>query len=333
MDVLNAITLNNDWKPSLETNWEALCSELRDSSLSGDFYYRSHSIIPNSFQEYFQREWLGQNVANTLLWGEIYRFAGRFEERGVRPVLLKGPSLHEDIYEDIGQRAMSDVDLLVLGEDFEKAFHILIEDGYELKDEIKWKANDNKADFIKKNKDGFYLRIELHKTLYPRVENWDYQFTPAKQEPYYKLGVEDHLVFLIYHLAYQHTFQKLHWLVDIDRYLRVFEKQINWEIVEKKMRRLKIETAYRSVLFACSCYLRTPVGNRMLRLNIIQRFFFKTFLTPEFLVKGWNLRLNYYFLKHFLKGSFIKAFEYNLLWGINNLQQKLKGVFIKGNSF
>jgi len=62
---------------------------------------------------------------NTVLLQELERILAAFEKAGIAVIVLKGAALAQTVYEDIGLRPMSDIDLLVRPEDVWRATHLL----------------------------------------------------------------------------------------------------------------------------------------------------------------------------------------------------------------
>ena len=66
-----------------------------------------------------------------LLYNELQTVLKTFNAAGIDVIVLKGAFLAELVYENIGRRAMGDIDLLVKKEDLEKVKQELIQLGYQ----------------------------------------------------------------------------------------------------------------------------------------------------------------------------------------------------------
>jgi hypothetical protein len=70
---------------------------------------------------------LGQN---TLMYQELERILAALDEAGLPVIVLKGAGLAATLYEDIGLRPMSDLDLLVKEKQFQEALELICSLGY-----------------------------------------------------------------------------------------------------------------------------------------------------------------------------------------------------------
>jgi hypothetical protein len=70
---------------------------------------------------------------NLVLFNELSKVLRVFQDHGIPVIVLKGAALANSVYDSIGERPMSDVDLLVHPEDREKIIAMLEQAGYEFK--------------------------------------------------------------------------------------------------------------------------------------------------------------------------------------------------------
>jgi hypothetical protein len=134
-------------------------------------------LIPPDAQARLQQSYL-RTLARSMRLYEAFREVGTaLNNAGIKFVALKGVYLAEALYEDIGLRLFSDIDLLVTEEDGERSLEVLREVGY---------ANpDNKiimTEFIEKNKEIVHydpiikgdVSVEIHIKLHRTTK--DYHF-------------------------------------------------------------------------------------------------------------------------------------------------------------
>lgn len=306
-------------------NWNMVQQNAFQQRVSGDIFYRFNEQLPANVRDEFKQHWLGQTVAALIYQNELTRLASAFEEHKISPVILKGPALQTGAYDDPGQRPITDLDLLISPKELPKMKEILSSHGYQYEDDIPWEANCHKQNWIYPQGEGQSpLRIELHTRLFakePKDLKWKFEdYTIA---PYRTLQLTDNLVFLIGHLAYQHTFARLWWLIDIDRLLRK-NGNVDWVEFENKVKLLRIENSTGATLFALLKILRSKieVPSKFLNKHIHRRVW-KYLLSADFLEAPKKFPIRYYLLKHFLKRSFLEALRYDFFWLINMVRHKV----------
>ncbi|MHB9056343.1 MAG: nucleotidyltransferase domain-containing protein [Paludibacteraceae bacterium] len=114
----------------LVRNWDVLAGNLMERGVAPLFYEKLSKLPDRLLIPYECREKLRQSGYRTLSRGmvlyEVFRnVATAFTSNGIQVVALKGIHLSEKLYEDIGLRQFSDIDLLVSREDGEKCLQIL----------------------------------------------------------------------------------------------------------------------------------------------------------------------------------------------------------------
>ncbi|GAB4524424.1 MAG: hypothetical protein Fur0018_07970 [Anaerolineales bacterium] len=150
---------------------------------------------------------------NTLLLQELGRILEAFEQAGIEVIVLKGAALAQTLYEDIGLRPMSDIDLLVRPEDVWRVWKIICSLGYQSK---------VVGDELQCFKDGNIL-VELHWTVHWFYLSWRKDWLNWLWKHSQILSRCRHLapsgsqVFLIGHLGNHYFLRELQllWLYDI----------------------------------------------------------------------------------------------------------------------
>ena len=134
-------------------------------------------LIPTDTQARLQQSYL-RTLARSMRLYEAFREVGTaLNKAGIKFVALKGVYLAEALYEDIGLRFFSDIDLLVAEEDGERSLEVLRKVGYE---------SPNKkliiSKFVEKNKEIVHydpivkgeVSVEIHIKLHRTTR--DYHF-------------------------------------------------------------------------------------------------------------------------------------------------------------
>ena len=78
---------------------------------------------------------------NTLLTQELLNLLACLEKSHISAIPYKGPVLAASVYQDLGLRQFSDLDLLVKPEDFRQAQAVLRAQGYCLQESLGWEAH------------------------------------------------------------------------------------------------------------------------------------------------------------------------------------------------
>lgn len=224
--------------------WDALIDEAHKQGVAS--YLHTILLSPNfatklethhSYQ--LRQSYLSTVAQNMLALHDAEIILTAFQESGISAAGLKGIFLLESVYDDIGARAMSDIDLLIKKKDLAVCFHILESLGYQpttyfsLND-----ANTDTKHLPPMEKAGGAL-VELHWTLLEEDEPftidadalWE-RAVPATISGVdaLALGIEDLILHLCLHLTYQHFLNLgLRGLFDIALVIHNFRAEIDWQ--------------------------------------------------------------------------------------------------------
>lgn len=131
-------------------------------------------LIPADAQARLQQSYL-RTLARSMRLYEAFREVGTaLNEAGIKFVALKGVYLAEALYEDIGLRLFSDIDLLVAEEETDKCIEVLIKLGLKFDNPKLYHSK-----FIYENKDEVHkppmtkgdVTVEIHRKLHSFSEN------------------------------------------------------------------------------------------------------------------------------------------------------------------
>ena len=255
-----------------------------------------------------KRQWHLNYTYQSLL----EELAPQFKKIHVSPIILKGLSLLEDYYSDIGSRSMSDIDLLINPRDLSRTIDILTKNGFKVISEQKWKANNHKVE-LNKISNGIELVIELHTCLFYHCEDPVWETSPFSTFPFLKLAPDHNLLYLCTHLGFQHSFLKLFWFLDIHLLISSCDNIDEEKIIEMA----KKHQVYNSLLFSLSALkseFKTPLGETFLKE--MERFssFKKSLLNRKFIIDPKKNYLKYLSIKHLCKDSLKESLSYDLGW-------------------
>ena len=92
--------------------------------LRAAFDQRTYTVV--------QTAYYASAAHNAVLFQELERILRMLEAAGIPVIVLKGAALAQTIYPDIALRPMTDLDLLVLQKDLDRAVTLIRESGYQL---------------------------------------------------------------------------------------------------------------------------------------------------------------------------------------------------------
>jgi len=206
---------------------------------------------------------------NILLASELIRLQRLAEERGIPLLPFKGPLLAQIAYGDLTLRQFSDLDILVRRQDFRPLAEILTRRNFVPYFPIE-RYREDRVLFDLNNDCPFYDRkrgiaIELHWEFFRKLALPTAVFAPWAETRRVTLnGVELHTLkdetHLLYHSLHgsKHLWERLIWIVDIDRFLRECP-DLDWEEILSKARRLGARKMFLLGIFLANELLATPL--------------------------------------------------------------------------
>lgn len=269
---------------------------LKEHHLEG-FYYSKIENLP-SLKKAWLNTWAHNEVLLTIAKSIQLKFPGL--------IFLKGISLLEDIYEDIGSRFMSDIDILVPIKYLKDLENYLNLSGFVQIKKSQWYGNDFKIEY-NKVENSREINIELHSRLFfhDQKNTWNYQISNFK-----KLSIEDNLVHIIGHCGFSHNFQKLYWLVDVYLYFLKYENEIDMDLFLEKIKVLKLKRVFEATLYILNRDFDLPDKFKIYQSNSSFHFL----LSDEFLKSPNQSGLNQYLVKHLIRDSIYESFKYDFFW-------------------
>src|SRR3989338_7451787 len=132
-------TVNNHHSANLQliVDFSKVLKIARDNNISPKLYTilkKWHDKLPENFLGELRRDYLSAAARNTLIYSEFKRAAEGFKDKGIDVIVMKGAALAELIYQNIGLRNMSDIDLLIRKEDISRVDEVLKNTGYKAVD-------------------------------------------------------------------------------------------------------------------------------------------------------------------------------------------------------
>jgi len=231
--------------------------------------------IPNHILETLQNYYYKTLSRNTVLYDSFKTVIAAWHEQGIVTIALKGIYLAECVYDDIGIRQLSDMDLLVSSDDAGQCEKILIEGGF-----IPDKSAKSK--FIKKEKDSKHLPmlvkngvgVEIHKTLIiadpdfniPLSDFWEHTQRVDIAETSVLVFQPNYLLLHIcMHLDEHFVDARIHFIAyaDIVWIIHKYNDRIDWDEFDAMCKRYNCEQNVYRHLFLCHTYLGVSIPEKI----------------------------------------------------------------------
>ena len=194
-----------------------------------------HLFTATSLLETLKKYYLFYVQNNMLMTTQLLQTMKLLEENGYQALSFKGPSLAIKAYGDITLRQYVDLDILVKEEDAFEVATLLKRDGATSEQNLSLLT---KSTCLNSAKDFSLFKNQVHTELHWRLFEKKYniplvqcvskvacQTVVINQQSIYTLEDETLLVYLCLHGA-KHTFERLEWVCDIDRFIR--NTNIDW---------------------------------------------------------------------------------------------------------
>ncbi len=204
---------------------------------------------------------------------ELIRVVKAIEEEGIQVLAIKGPILSQIIHGDITTRQYADIDVLIPKESIYRAGKILLNHGFNSVRSIEFLKNQTlfnvAKDFSIINSEK-KIHIEFHWQLFlPREIKKAKLDIFALETPCHELNTkmiktlnpDINLFYLLLHGS-KHMWERLEWIVDIDRLIRRREHEIDWDRLDKLAQDMEVEVMYIIGLAMANEIFKTPLKQR-----------------------------------------------------------------------
>ncbi len=282
----------NPYKVNYELLTECCSEKLNVSSLKplvaaindwNSFYFSAYShgvvplvykglktpelLVPKEVLLTFKTACLDIAQENMLMTSQLIKIFQLLEKNDIEAIAFKGPALSQLIYNDVITRQYSDVDILIDEESVDRAARLIMQNDYEM---------DFSIDFLKNKK---YLSvgkdihltnvkldvlIELHWKLFEKkfiLKDGsflkEYQEVKINNQPFNTLNIESLLLYLCMHGS-KHFWERLEWIVDVDRLIRI-NPNINWTLVQEEASRMESKRLFYFGLLVVYSIFNTPL--------------------------------------------------------------------------
>ena len=149
-----------------DINWEYLLQIANWHGVMPLLYWSLKNTCPESIPQaqldYLRKVFQANSYRNLVLTQQLLQLLSFLEKHKISVLPFKGPLLAASIYGNLSLRRISDLDILVHQQDFEKAAELLVAQGYEywLEAKVQWECHLVKNDGIS--------NIDLHCDIVPK---------------------------------------------------------------------------------------------------------------------------------------------------------------------
>jgi hypothetical protein len=242
-----------------------------DEGLAPLFFYHCRkldilSYLPESSRKLISRLYQETFLINSHFIKLLEELGEILERRNLRIIILKGTSLLNYVYPDIGLRPMEDIDIMVQPESLADFKKILMTNGF--------KQDRVYPDTFKKG----ILHLDLHvdflstQRIQSRKEILDLQFDDVWKRAVpvgdygpciYRLSRYDNIIALLFHLL-KHGYRRRIWFMDIKELIEVGGKTIDWQEILKHFKKARAERLMLYYLLLAGPFLGVSVGDDIL---------------------------------------------------------------------
>jgi Uncharacterised nucleotidyltransferase len=268
-EATNAAVATWNWEKIIEVSSKHLVATSLLSNIS------KLTVMPQEVADYFSALHQLNSERNAIMLKGLGEVCDALSQIGIRPVLLKGAAcLVSKTYENLADRFMGDIDLIVRPEELAPAHDLLRKLGYfPDKDAPDWKGQiSHHEEMVMHEETG--VGIELHKTLAPPIlakllssEEFLNRAISVNFEGacYLVLSPEDRIIHSIVHAQLHHDLQvigaaSLRCWFDVKSIVETCDRQINWQAIKMHFKANKQLPVLLGQLYLCEKFLGLKSG-------------------------------------------------------------------------
>ena len=282
--------------PELQNiDWNIFLEKARGEGISPLVFSRlpeiaAHYDIPKYVTGELKKDYYLSATKNTLIFEELGKVLGLFNQSKLQIIVMKGAALAETIYGNLALRPMSDVDLLVKKEDLHQVDELLKKLGYSPAD----RAVDD-VDFTStylttldyrnpvKNSPSFHVHWHFVNSTIPNEsyinhikmdDIWqDAVRTNIADIETWVMAPHHLLIHLSEHaLRVTHSLNKLSYFCDIDRAINYYGKGLDWDLLIQDTLKFNLNKMVYTTLYFSAYFIKAKVPEDVLLRLKPERF-------------------------------------------------------------
>ncbi len=349
-----------------ELDWELVEQLLEREALAPLLHavVQGRNLLPAEIEKSIRKSYLRNAFRNTIYLTELAKLLDSLKKAEIVTVILKGAALAESVYQNVAERSMVDIDILVHRQDVSTVTSALVSLGYNLTEaeEHAGMITEYENELAMRKPGYVDIALEIHWSLLdsPHYQQkmdmgwfWD-TVVPARfnDREGLVLGPEALLLHLCSHLMLHHRGEGLLWLNDIAEVLHRYQALLDWETIVAQAQAFDLVLSLQCILSRVSDQWNAPLPAGMLqRINGLQpsprekqlfdwltaesRPVAQRFWVDLATSSGWRSRLRYAWKNLFpsadymrhryeIKRPFLLPFYYPYRWFLG-LSSMLKG--------
>lgn len=219
-----------------------------------------------SFLKKLRNDYLQTAAKNTLLYSEFRRVAASLREEKIDALAMKGAALAELVYQDIGARSMSDIDLLIKKMDLARTDAIFSSLGYTAVDPSPFDTMENPDNYLttrdyrssNPSHPSFHLHWHIVNSSVPApyssgidINDIWRDAVPVDIAGVRVLSMSPHhfLIHLAEHaMRVTHSASRLVYLMDVSALIKKYGHELDWHKAVKASRDYGVDIFVRTVL-------------------------------------------------------------------------------------
>lgn len=295
---------NGDPLEIRDIDWNIFLEKARNEGISPLVFSRlpglaEHYDIPEYLAEELKKDYYLSATKNALIFEELKKVLGLFNQSKLQVIVMKGAALAETIYGNLALRPMSDVDLLVKKENLYQVDELLKELNYFPSD----RSLDD-VDFTStylttldyrssaKNSPSFHIHWHFVNSTIPNESYINH----IKMEDIWRDAVKTNIAdietwtmaphHLLIHLSEHalrvtHSLSRLSYFCDIDRAINYYGKGLDWNLLVQDTLRFNLNKMVYTTLYFSAYFIKAEVPEDVLlklkpkRFSIPEKIFMR----------------------------------------------------------
>ncbi len=291
IDIIKKISEN-------KLDWEYILKKAALNKVSSLIYKnlqsinRDYPLIPNNVLESLKNSYISTSRQNLRVLYDLAKVLSAFQETSVKVMVIKGASLIERVYQDIGFRGMLDIDIIVQEKDFSVVKKILRQLNYTIENEhfdpIQWSPVP--LDYhlcFQKNETYIEIKFCIYGLDFPDFEiekMWEEAERVKIAEQETLIPSPEYALLIICIALVRHAFAILICYCDIKELINFYKDRLNWEKLLSIAREKEVGVPTFYGLFFAKRLVKAEVPDYVLeslRPNYLRRKIFELLWNKE----------------------------------------------------
>ncbi|MEM7334718.1 MAG: nucleotidyltransferase family protein [Chloroflexota bacterium] len=255
------------------SEWQAIYQLAKGQHIAPFLYSRLKSgsyQVPDKALAALKTSFLQNTGRNLGMMMAFQQLSERVEMQKIPMIPLKGIFLANAVYQNVGERVIGDLDLLVPKTQIVQAFEVAEQIGYEATRQPvveEWLASKHQLCPQVHHQNG--VTLEWHWHVFPPSQNhrlsihelWERaESIVVSNQPVLALSPEDTVLHLTNHISYHHHFLfGLRNLIDLMLFCQKFEAALDWDCIGSRAKRWQIDKGGFVALRIAKRFFEAPI--------------------------------------------------------------------------